>query len=49
MGGKAAQGCTQPDGSIKEEPTFDVNEVGNAIVFMAGLPLGANAFNVTLT
>ena len=49
MGGGAANGVTQADGSKKPEPVFDVQQVGDAIVFMAGLPLGANAFNVTLT
>jgi len=49
MGGGAANGVTQADGSNRPEPTFDVKQVGDAIVFMAGLPLGANAFNVTLT
>ena len=49
MGGGAANGATQPDGSKKPEATFDVQEVANAVVFMSNLPLNANAFNVTIT
>ena len=48
MGGGAANGVPQADGTIKPEATFDVQEVGRAIVYMASLPLGANVFNMTL-
>jgi hypothetical protein len=48
MGGGAANGVPQADGTIKPEATFDVEEVGRAIVYMASLPLGANVFNMTL-
>jgi hypothetical protein len=48
MGGGAANGVPQPDGTSKPEATFDVEEVGRAIVYMASLPLGANVFNMTL-
>ncbi|KAJ9116647.1 hypothetical protein QFC20_000580 [Naganishia adeliensis] len=48
MGGGAANGVPQADGTIKPEATFDVEEVGRAVVYMASLPLGANVFNMTL-
>ncbi|MFC5833410.1 SDR family oxidoreductase [Nonomuraea insulae] len=37
-----AGGVLQADGSLAPEPTIDVREVAEAIVFMAGLPLEAN-------
>ncbi len=37
-----ASGMPQADGSIKPEPTMDVNEVARALVHMASLPLSAN-------
>jgi NAD(P)-dependent dehydrogenase (short-subunit alcohol dehydrogenase family) len=37
-----ASGMPQADGSIKSEPTMDVNEVARAVVHMASLPLSAN-------
>ena len=48
MGGQAAKGHPQPNGQIEVEPTFDVKEVGDAIVYMAGLPLGTNILNMTI-
>ena len=39
---KMQQGIIQADGSTKVEPTFDVNEVGRAVVYLAGLPLDTN-------
>ena len=35
----AEVGALQPDGSVQQEPTFDVAHVGEAVVYMAGLPL----------
>ena len=43
-----AVGVTQADGSIAPEPTFDLGDVGRAIVFMAGLPLEANIQFMTI-
>ncbi len=43
-----ARGVAQADGSIAPEPTFDLGEVGRAIVFMAGLPLDANVQFMTI-
>ena len=42
MTAKMSEGMPQADGSIAPEPTFDVAEVGRAIVHMASLPLDAN-------
>jgi len=33
-------GVLQPDGSLRPEPTFPVDQVGRAVAFVAGLPLG---------
>jgi NAD(P)-dependent dehydrogenase (short-subunit alcohol dehydrogenase family) len=41
-------GVAQADGSKKIEPTFDVEHVGRAIVYMAGLPLDANVQFLTV-
>jgi hypothetical protein len=38
----------QADGSLATEPTFDVGDVGRAVVFMAGLPLDANVQFMTI-
>jgi hypothetical protein len=48
MGGGAANGVPQADGTIKPEAVFDVKEVGDAVVHMANLPLGTNIFNLTI-
>ena len=37
-----SQGVPQADGSIKGEPTIDVQYIGDAVVHMAKLPLEAN-------
>lgn len=37
-----SQGVPQADGSIKGEPTINVQHVGDAVVHMANLPLDAN-------
>ena len=42
MTARMAQGMPQPNGQIVPEPTFDVEHVAQAIVYMAGLPLDAN-------
>ena len=43
-----ATGMPQADGSIKPEPTMDVNEVARAVVHMAGLPLSVNVQSMTI-
>lgn len=37
-----SQGVPQADGSIKGEPTINVQQIGDAVVHMANLPLDAN-------
>ena len=43
-----AGGVPQPDGSTREEPTMNVDDVGKAIVYMANLPLTANVQFMTV-
>ena len=45
---RMAEGVIQADGSMAAEPTMDVGHVARAVVFMASLPLDANAMAVTL-
>ena len=42
------KGMAQADGSTRPEPTFDVDHVGRAIAFIAGLPLDANVQFLTI-
>ena len=48
MTAKSAQGTHQPDGSIKVEPTFDVEHVADTIVSMSNLPLDTNVQFITI-
>jgi NAD(P)-dependent dehydrogenase (short-subunit alcohol dehydrogenase family) len=48
MGGAAANGALQADGSVRAEAVMDVAEVGRAVRYMAGLPLGANVATMTV-
>ena len=43
-----ARGVAQADGTVAAEPTFDIAEIGRAIVFMAGLPLDTNVQFMTI-
>ena len=45
---RMAQGVLQPDGSLKPEPRMDVDHVGQAIVYMASLPLESNVLFMTV-
>ncbi len=42
------QGVLQPNGEMCAEPTMNVDEVGRAIIYMAGLPLDANVLFMTV-
>ncbi len=42
------RGVPQPNGSIAAEPTFDVEHVAQAVVYMANLPLDANVQFMTV-
>jgi NAD(P)-dependent dehydrogenase (short-subunit alcohol dehydrogenase family) len=44
----AGAGALQPDGSTLREPTFDAAHVGEAVVYMASLPLTANVHSLTV-
>jgi NAD(P)-dependent dehydrogenase (short-subunit alcohol dehydrogenase family) len=48
MTSRMAGGVPQADGSVKPEPTMDVNEVARAVVHMASLPLSANVLFMTV-
>jgi NAD(P)-dependent dehydrogenase (short-subunit alcohol dehydrogenase family) len=41
-------GTLQADFTLKPEPTFDVQHVAEAVLYMAGLPLTANVLNMTV-
>ena len=45
---RMGEGVPQADGTIAPEPTMDVEDVGRAIVYMAGLPLNANVQFMTV-
>ncbi|MEX2648950.1 MAG: SDR family oxidoreductase [Alphaproteobacteria bacterium] len=45
---RMSKGMPQADGSVKVEPTFDVEHVANAVVHIASLPLDANVQFMTI-
>jgi len=45
---KMATGMPQADGSIKPEPTFNIEDASQAVHTMASLPLGANILSMTI-
>jgi len=42
------QGLLQADGSLKAEPVFELQQVVEAVLYMAGLPLAANVQSMTV-
>lgn len=48
MASKMNQGVPQADGSMATEPTMDVNNVAEAVVYMAKLPPEANVLSITV-
>jgi NAD(P)-dependent dehydrogenase (short-subunit alcohol dehydrogenase family) len=48
MTARMSQGMPQPDGSVKAEPTMDVQAVVDAVCYMASLPLDANVPFITV-
>jgi NAD(P)-dependent dehydrogenase (short-subunit alcohol dehydrogenase family) len=48
MTARIAQGAMQADGSIRPEPMMNANDVAQAVVYMAGLPLNANVQFLTV-
>ena len=45
---RMAEGVPQADGTVRVEPTFDVEEVARAVSYMAGLPPSANVLFMTV-
>ena len=48
MTARMAKGVAQPDGTIRPEPTMDVDDVARAVLYMATLPPGANVLTMTI-
>jgi NAD(P)-dependent dehydrogenase (short-subunit alcohol dehydrogenase family) len=48
LASRMANGVPQADGQIRAEPLMDVEHVGQAIAFMAGLPLETNVQFMTI-
>ncbi|KAM0746495.1 short-chain dehydrogenase/reductase SDR [Meredithblackwellia eburnea MCA 4105] len=48
MGGAMGAGTLQPNGQMLAEPTMHVDNVADAIVYIAGLPKGVNILNITI-
>ena len=48
LAAKMEKGVPQADGEIRPEPLMDVAHVGQAILYMANLPPGANVLSLTL-
>lgn len=48
MTDRMSQGAIQPDGSIKSEPRMAAEDVGKAVVYMAGLPPETNVLTMTV-
>jgi NADP-dependent 3-hydroxy acid dehydrogenase YdfG len=48
MTARMSGGVPQADGTIKPEPTMDVEDVARSVVFMASLPLDSNVQTMTV-
>jgi NAD(P)-dependent dehydrogenase (short-subunit alcohol dehydrogenase family) len=48
MTAKMASGVLQADGSTAIEPTIDAKHIGDAVAYMASLPLNANVLTMTV-
>jgi len=48
LGGTAGKGALQADGSRRDEPMMDVQKAGEAVAYMASLPLDANVQAMTI-
>jgi len=46
---RISRGILQANGSVLAEPTFDARHVGDAVLYMASLPLDANVQFLTIT
>jgi len=45
---RMAKGVMQANGTVSPEPRMDAAHVGNAVLFMANLPLDVNVFTMTI-
>jgi NAD(P)-dependent dehydrogenase (short-subunit alcohol dehydrogenase family) len=48
MTARMKKGVPQPNGTVEIEPVMDVENVANAVVYMASLPLDANVLFLTV-
>jgi NAD(P)-dependent dehydrogenase (short-subunit alcohol dehydrogenase family) len=48
LAAKTAAGALQPDGRTAAEPMIDVEHVGQAVVYLAGLPLDVNVLSMKM-
>ena len=48
MTGRMTAGTSQPDGSVRVEPTFDVDRVAEAVLFISNLPLDTNVLFINI-
>ncbi|MBO0744904.1 MAG: SDR family oxidoreductase, partial [Candidatus Dormibacteraeota bacterium] len=48
MTARMERGVPQADGSLRQEPTMPVEEVGRAVRYMASLPLDSNVLTMTV-
>ena len=48
MTGRMGAGVPQAEGSVRQEPTMDIDNVTRAVLYMAGLPLDANVLFLTV-
>ncbi len=48
MTARFAEGVPQADGSIRPEPTFDADDAGRAVAYMASLPADTNVLTMTV-
>jgi len=48
MTARMSGGVPQADGSVRPEPTMDVEDVARSVVFMASLPLDSNVLTMTV-
>lgn len=48
LGAHASKGSPQADGSLKVEPMMDVENVGNTLVFLAGLPKDVDVLHISV-
>jgi hypothetical protein len=48
LAAKMGKGVPQADGSVRVEPLMDVAHVGQAVLYMANLPLDANVQFMTI-